>query len=374
MSGQNATERDVRIAILDDNPSTRGLAKSALERHLPCSVTVHGSIEALLSASKEEPPDLFLLDVSPGQDSGESLCRALKSEPSTEGVPIVFLSAYKEPAKRVAALNAGGADYIDKPFYPEELVARVKHHIAAHRLRVQNQLQIAEQQALLRVLCHDLVNPIFGAHSLLELKHDMGKLDDSTIKLVLSCCQSAMDVIEHVREEHQLVAVDKRVVDDTVSLEAAFEEAARTLAIKFAQKKVKLVTDIQFSGTLGLNRVVLVHSVLNNLLTNALKFSFPESQVVMRARPLAGALCLIEVIDRGIGMPPEILQRVFDEDAKVSRTGTANEVGTGFGMPLVKRYVERAGGKIEISSKVADAGDPSIQSGTTVRLTFPLVA
>ena len=93
-------------------------------------------------------------------------CRCLKEHPHTQDVPIILLSEYNDPAKRVAALEAGGVDYLDKPFYPKELVARAKTRIETHRLRLEILSQIAEQKALLQVLCHDLVNPVFTAHSL----------------------------------------------------------------------------------------------------------------------------------------------------------------------------------------------------------------
>ncbi|MDQ8202607.1 hybrid sensor histidine kinase/response regulator [Pelagicoccus sp. SDUM812003] len=375
----NEPERPVfRILILDDSASTRGLAKAAIERNLPCEVMMCRTFEALLEATKEQAPDLFLLEVSMDGVSGEELARKLKDDPLTAEIPIVFLSALKQPARRVAALKAGGVDYIDKPFYPEELVARLRNHMNMHRLRLEKQEQIAEQQALLRVLCHDLVNPVFGAHSLLDLKRELGKVDDRTLKIVLDCCKSAMDIIENVRAEHKLVAADKQFGEERAIayLRECFEESQRTLQGKFEKKDVTLRVVYNIDAALPIKRVVLVHSVLNNLLTNALKFSYPGSLVSMAARleqSEDGRQCVIEVKDQGIGMPPEILEKVFQEGAKVSRTGTADEKGTGFGMPLVKRYVERAGGSVRIESKAADPALPELKSGTTVFLTFPVV-
>lgn len=374
MSEAEATTGPFRIVILDDSSSTRGLSKSALERNLDCEVSLYQSADTMFEALGETLPDLFLIDVAPGQDSGVTVCERLKSAEGTAGIPIVFLSAYKEPTKRVMALNAGGADYIDKPFYPEELVARVRHHAEMHRLRLEKQSQIQEQQALLRVLCHDLVNPIFGAHSLLQLKHELGKVDERTINMVLSCCKSALDMIEHVRDENRLVKTDKQVVQDEVkeervALQDAVQESVQTVAVKYQQKKVKLEIDVRRPAILPVERVVLAHNILNNLLTNALKFSYPEKTVTLRSRIEVGEggkeFCTIEVIDQGIGMPSEILKNVFKEGAKVSRKGTSDEKGTGFGMPLVKRYVEKAGGAVSINSVEGE--------GTTVRLVFPVV-
>jgi signal transduction histidine kinase len=292
----------------------------------------------------------------------------------SQSIPVFFLSAKKDPSKRVAALKAGGVDFLLKPFYPEELVTRVRIHIQMHRLRLENAAQIAEQKALLRVLCHDLVNPIFAAHSLLDLKLSLGKpVEEPTLKSVLNCCQSALDIVTHVREEHSLVKTNKQFKSETVLVAEAFEEARSTLGERLSKKSLTLTLEAPEDLQLEVKRVVLVHNILNNLLTNAIKFSHEGSKIEVRARrDDSEEFCVIEVRDYGIGMPPQILKNVFKDAAKTSRKGTGDEAGTGFGMPLVKRYVEKSGGAIAITSVEAGEGISPREQGTTVKLTFPL--
>lgn len=364
------------ILILDDSPATRNITKYSLEQNLPCSVTLFSDLHNLLAKSPQLAPDLILLEDNRDDDSGLNACEILKKTPVTKNIPIFFLSAKKDPTRRVAALKAGGIDFLLKPFYPEELVTRVRIHIQIHRLRLENLAQIAEQKALLRVLCHDLVNPIFAAHSLLDLKLSLGKpVPETTLKSVLSCCQSALDIVTHVRDEHSLVKTNKQFKSETVLLADAFEEARSTLSERLSQKKLTLEIASEADLQLEIKRVVLVHNILNNLLTNAIKFSHEGSQIKITARSLTEGdqrFCTIEVRDYGVGMPAEILKNIFRDNAKTSRPGTANEAGTGFGMPLVKRYVEKSGGAISIQSvEASDAATPTEQ-GTTIKLTFPL--
>lgn len=364
-----------QIVILDDNAATRNLAKATVEQHLSCVAHTCSSAEELLAISKQVQPDLYLLDVDAGDQSGIEICQQLKTLPKLANIPIVFLSAYKDPAKRVAALKAGGVDYLDKPFYPEELVTRLRTHIEMHRLRVENLEQISAQQTLLRVLCHDLVNPIFAAHALLQLKQDMGKpVDESTAKRVVNCCQSALDIILHVKDGHSLVSTDKQVKPESVSVKDAFIECVRILNGKFQKKGVELSVKVDPNANVSVNRVVLVHSILNNLLTNALKFSYPKSKVILKATVAEDngqQYCDILVQDNGIGMPSNILASVFEENAKVSRKGTDSEQGTGFGMPIVKKYVEQNGGVLNIASIEAKEGTDSSKAGTTICIRFP---
>lgn len=367
-------QESFKIIVLDDNRSTRNLAKITLEQHLSCKVAICSSAASLLELAVNTPPELFLLDIDIGKENSLDICKQLKDHPATENVPLVFLSVYKDPHKRVAALKSGGVDYIDKPFYPEELVTRIRIHISVHRLRLQNLARVAEQKSLLQVLCHDLVNPIFAAKSLLELRQESGNIDSSTINMVINCCQSSLDVIKNVRTEHSLISTDKQAKIETIALKEAFAESVATLGQRFEKKKVHLFVEVDEKAIVQIKKVVLVHNIINNLLTNALKFSHPEGKVLLQAyvtRNHSQSICVIEVIDNGIGMPPEILDHIFDDDAKVSRKGTDNEEGSGFGMPLVKRYVEKNNGSIQASSIEANNDVSSEAVGTTIRIAFP---
>lgn len=364
------------ISILDDSTTTRNIAKYSLEQNLPCSVEQFSHLENLLEKAKNTSPDLILLEDNRDDDIGITLCEKLKANPTTKNTPVFFLSSKKDPSKRVAALKAGGIDFLLKPLYPEELVTRVRIHIQMHRLRIENAAQIAEQKALLRVLCHDLVNPIFAAHSLLDLKLSLGKpIDDSIGRRVANCCKSGLDIITHVREESSLVKTNKQFKSETVQIADAFAEAKSTLNERLEKKNIQFNITVEDGLQIEIKRVVLVHNILNNLLTNAIKFSNEGNPIDITAQKSTQAgqdFCIIQIRDYGIGMPEEILRNVFKDSAKTSRKGTGNEAGTGFGMPLVKRYVEKSGGAITITSNEAQEGGAPRNQGTIVKLTFPL--
>ena len=187
-------------------------------------------------------------------------CRCLKEHPDTQDVPIILLSEYNDPAKRVAALEAGGVDYLDKPFYPEELVTRAKTRIETHRLRLEILSQIAEQKALLQVLCHDLVNPVFAAHSLLSPRLKNGDLDRSLANSVMNCCSSALEVIKPVKEEHHLVSRKSQAQAENVRVKDALEDSAKTLKPIFKAKNINLLVEVDSELNVQISRVVLVHN------------------------------------------------------------------------------------------------------------------
>lgn len=78
-------------------------------------------------------PDLILLDVMmPGIDGFET-CRRLKENPKTADIPIIFITALSETTNKIMGFEAGGADYIAKPFHQEEVLARIAAHLTIRR-------------------------------------------------------------------------------------------------------------------------------------------------------------------------------------------------------------------------------------------------
>ena len=95
-------------------------------------------------------PGLILLDIRmPGMD-GFEVCRRLKANPKSRGIPVIFLSAVGQVEDRVLGLSLGAADFITKPFQAPELLARVHIHMELGRLRADLEEQVAERTAELR--------------------------------------------------------------------------------------------------------------------------------------------------------------------------------------------------------------------------------
>jgi CheY-like chemotaxis protein len=100
-----------------------------------------GSGHLALRSATLKPPDLVLMDVKmPGMD-GYEVCRALKSDSKNGGVPVIFISALDEAGDKVRGFEAGGVDFITKPFQAEDVLAQVKLHLSLDRLHKQLEMQ-----------------------------------------------------------------------------------------------------------------------------------------------------------------------------------------------------------------------------------------
>ncbi len=117
------------ILVVDDSASMRAVVVDHLEDAGYQVVVAQGGEEALKRAALIQP-DLVLLDVMmPGIDGFET-CRRLKADKATQHIPVIFMTALTETDDKIAAFQAGGVDYVSKPFQVEELLARVRTHLA----------------------------------------------------------------------------------------------------------------------------------------------------------------------------------------------------------------------------------------------------
>ena len=134
-----------RILVVDDSVETLKLLTEILTDYGYKVFTASDGLTALKSV-KVEAPDLILLDVKmPGMD-GYEVCHKLKSAGYSSGIPVIFISGLYEAANKIKGFNAGGVDFITKPFQIEEVLARIETHLALSHL----QRQQAEQNLQLQ--------------------------------------------------------------------------------------------------------------------------------------------------------------------------------------------------------------------------------
>jgi putative two-component system response regulator len=117
------------ILIVDDTASARESLAALLQHHYQVEQVADGAM-ALSRAAAGSPPDLILLDSDMPGMSGFEVCRALKSSPATQGIPVIFLLATVDPEHEARCFESGGADCIAQPFYPATVRARVETQLA----------------------------------------------------------------------------------------------------------------------------------------------------------------------------------------------------------------------------------------------------
>ena len=114
-----------RILVVEDDRDIAELVGRYLEKAGFATELLSSGRDALASVGRR-PPDLIVLDVMLPQLDGLEVCRLLRANEKTAGIPIIMLTARAEESERIVGLEIGADDYIPKPFSPNELVARVR--------------------------------------------------------------------------------------------------------------------------------------------------------------------------------------------------------------------------------------------------------
>ncbi len=135
------------ILVIDDSPTNLQVLHATLE-NAGYEVIVEMDGNSGIEQVKNNPPDLILLDVMmPGIDGFET-CRRLQANPSTQEIPIIFITALSDSVEKVKGLSLGAVDYITKPFNQKEVLARIKLHLKLRQLNLEldEQKQQLEQR------------------------------------------------------------------------------------------------------------------------------------------------------------------------------------------------------------------------------------
>lgn len=137
----NSVQEPGNILIVDDLPENLELLSTILTREGYTVRPAPNGTLALMSVGNHLP-DLILLDIKMPEMDGYEVCRALKEDPRTKDVPVVFISGLDETSNMVKAFDVGGVDYITKPFVRGEVLARIRTHLRLHRLQSDLEQQV----------------------------------------------------------------------------------------------------------------------------------------------------------------------------------------------------------------------------------------
>lgn len=147
------------IVVVDDMPENLKILVSILKEQ-GYKVRPLPSGQAALKAIRNLPPDLILLDIMMPDMDGYEVCQQLKNDTSLKNIPVIFISALSETFDKVKAFQAGGVDYITKPFQMEEVAARVHTHLMLSHL----QKQMAHRNYNLQQIVKAQVREISAGH------------------------------------------------------------------------------------------------------------------------------------------------------------------------------------------------------------------
>jgi signal transduction histidine kinase len=245
----------------------------------------------------------------------------------------------------------------------EDIVARLK----ASELKLTQLNQLKDK--LFSIISHDLRNPLATMQSTLKLiTEHHNKLNEEEKERLTKEAQASLDnlnqllynLLQWSRSQMNLL----QFKPERIAIKPILENCLRVLQLNAHVKNIRVHVLVE-ENLQGVADKEMTEFVVRNFLSNAIKFSYRDSDVYVRAGVVDDAI-RIQVSDQGMGMNTARIAKLLQVNGTVSRRGTENEKGTGLGLLISKDFIEKNGGTLQIQS---DSG-----KGSTFSFTIPLAA
>ncbi len=370
------------ILIVDDSlGNIKILADMLKGKNYQLQVARDGA--AALKVAAQRVPDLILLDVVMPEMDGYEVCRRLKRQPETEETPIIFISALSDVDDKMKGFEAGGADFITKPFQRAEVFARVNTHLklkyAQEELKQRREhsekwvqerteeLTAAKEMAealnlakseFLANMSHEIRTPLHGIlnysdfgikniekatrDKLLTYFKQIGVCGERLMQLLASILELASletGRVKYSKKSYNVLPIINSVIADLYS-----EVRAKQLSVELTepQSEAKIFCD-----------QMKIREVFHQLLSNTVQFSSEGKKITIRVQegpiettgnPKVPAIKIF-FIDQGIGIPQAEYRNIFDSFIQSSKTKTGAG-GKGIGLAICRKIIEAHQGDI----------------------------
>lgn len=370
----------LRALVVEDSP-TQALHLRILLEADGFDVTTASRLSEAIELVGKSRFDVIALDLMLPDASGLDGLSTLIS--ATRKTPIVVLTAHTDERMALDALSRGAEDYLFKSQLEHTLLVRtMRYAIERHRARAELEQLTTELRAkngelarlveqknrFLGIAAHDLRNPlgvILGYTELL-LSGDAGAVNEEQAE-ILSVVNSSVDfmlgLINDLLDMSMIQAGALRLDMRPADFGAIVRKNVATNRVVADKKRIALL----LREEVKLEPLVIdrrkIEQVLNNLISNAVKYSHPRTTVEIRVAR-EGDEVVISVKDQGVGIPRSELENLFRPFQKTSARSTAGERSTGLGLAIVRIIVEGHRGRIWVESEVG--------RGSTFHVSLPI--
>ncbi len=286
-----------------------------------------------------------------------------KKSSKYKDIPIIFLTVKDEKDDIVKAFDLGAVDYVTKPFNRKELVSRVKTHISLKKtkdelkkknLELERTLEMKDE--FLSLISHEFRTPLNVISSAIQAMNYIcsNELSDKAKKYLRMIRQNTFrqlrlvnNLLDITRVNAGRIKINKKNVDIVFLTKSIIESICTYVALKsidvtfvpLIEKKIIGIDDEKYER------------ILLNLLSNATKFTPEGKPIIVTLSSINDKIC-IEVKDKGIGIPEDKANIIFERFGQVDSSLSRQAEGAGIGLSLVKKFVESLGGSISVKSEL----------------------
>ena len=366
-------ENSTVILIADDHPDNLKVILNTLQRSRADTKFLQattGKMAVRIAAMRL--PDLIIMDWEMPDLSGYEALIQIKNNPDTRDIPVIMATGRASSEDLKKALAAGASDYIRKPVEKMELSARVNTCLSINSLlkEVKEKNNVLEdlnreKDGVVNVVAHDLrtpLNNIYGLANLIEMDGNLNVEQKGYLLQMKDVVQRGNALIQDLLDVNSAKSGNSSVKLVNISIGKfldAWQSGFSTDLIK-KEQKLNISYDIA-NETLCTDKGLLIR-VLDNILTNAMKFSEKGKTIEVKVSELDQTI-LFEIRDQGPGISEEDQRKMFKPFTRLSARPTAGEHTNGLGLSIIKTLTEKIGGAIRVESVLGE--------GTTFFVSVP---
>lgn len=356
------------IVVIDDDQAMRFACRKILAK-AGYQVEDFEDGTSGLSAISALKPALVLVDLKmPGMSGMEVISRLHEIDPQ---IICIVITGYATIDTAVEAMKSGAYDFLPKPFSPDELRIIVKRGLERRRLAMSAHRHEIERSLFKRrfvtFVSHQLQSPLAAVHQYLDVLKHLGDSPEASAKRqewLDRCLNRTGELQALIKDWLTLAKIESEYLSlkhVSVDVKGIIVDLVNTYEEMAGAEQIQLEARLSERPCLVAGDRECICVLIDNLVTNAIKYNKPGGTVTVTAEPSDGEI-VVSVSDTGAGIPEESLPFLFEEFYRIKREGSKKIIGTGLGLAICKKIVSEMGGAISVRSEL------NVGSTFTVRM------
>lgn len=337
------------VLVVDDVPTNVMLVQAILKKEGYTLLTTDSGAKALRIA-QERHPNLILLDIMMPEMDGYEVLQHLKSNPETNNIPVIIMSALSDMQSIVKGYQLGATEYVTKPFQREELVKRVAHRYGLFSIkRIKQELEntIESRDTLYSVIAHDLRSPLGSLkmmNNAILMMVDKNQVSDEVyemLQMMNKTSEEIFQLLDNLLKWAKNRLNKQNIYRQQVDINSIVNSTAEIFIPMATQKGISITLEGLDKELMGSTDIDMVKTIVRNLVSNAVKFSY-EKGVIAVSTKTDGDFVVVSVKDSGKGIKKEDQGKLLKQNTHFTSYGTNNEKGIRLGTNAVQRLYRTA--------------------------------
>jgi two-component system, sensor histidine kinase and response regulator len=351
-SAKAAAERPT-LLLVDDTPDNLMLLSGLLKDEYRVRLAQNGA-KAVEIATSDNPPDLVLLDIMMPDMDGFEVAKRMREHPTSESIPVIFVTAMNTADARMKGLDLGAVDFITKPIDPDLLKSRVRNFMRYVQIRksLQADFDSMVESAQLKedvehITRHDMKGPLAGVLGLVQDMITDDSLTNKQVEKLKLIEETSLQVLNMINLSSELFKIETgrfKLNPQPVNVGSILHRIAEIDRLTYSEKKLGISVDsdvpvgVELPQTMG--DAMLCYSMFQNLIKNACEAAPVSSKVLITLYDQSPISIKIE--NKG-AVPEEIREKFFDKFVTTGKQG-----GTGLGTYSARMLAEAQKGSMEL--------------------------